>query len=146
MVQVEDAEHMNLLGLLLHGFLDQQLASRRLANKARRLRGDFGVRVGDMAVTLSFAPDTVTIRNGLSGRLLATVRGPMNEMIPLVTGGGGMVPAMIAVLEGRIGISGNPFALLKLMPLLMASSQRARAVPAAQGSDGQLHDSTQVQS
>jgi hypothetical protein len=127
MVRVEEAERMNLLGLLLQGFLTQQLASPKLAKKARKLRGDFGVHVADMAVTLSFAPDAVTVRRGIAGRVRAGVRGSMKEMIPLVTGGGGLVPAMIAVLEGRIEISGNPFALLRLMPLLLAPARRPAA-------------------
>jgi len=128
MVSIEEAERMNLLGLLLQGFLSQQLAEPRLQKRARRLRGQFGVQVADMAVTLGFSPEGVVIRKGLVRPLRATVRGPMKEMIPLVTGGG-FVVAVIAVLEGRVSISGNPFALLRLMPLLFASD-KVRTLPA----------------
>jgi hypothetical protein len=129
MVRVEDPEHMNLLGLLLQGFLSQQLAAPKLERKARRLKGDFGVQVADMAVTLSFSPQGLVVRNGLAPRVRATVRGSMKEMMPLVVEGG-LIPAVIAVLEGRIRISGNPFALLGLMPLLLGS-RRPTARPAA---------------
>jgi hypothetical protein len=129
MVRLEDAERMNLLGLLLQGFLSQQLTDPKLQKRARRLRGQFGVQVADMAVTLGFSPEGVLIRKGMVRPLRATVRGPMKEMIPLVTGGG-LVVAAIAVLEGRISIGGNPFALLRLMPLLMASGKKNAALPA----------------
>jgi hypothetical protein len=129
MVRLEEAERMNLLGLLLQGFLSQQLADTRLQKRARRLRGQFGVQVADMAVTLGFTPEGILIRRGMVRPLRASVRGPMKEMIPLVTGGG-LVVALIAVLEGRISISGNPFALLGLMPLLFASGKKNKALPA----------------
>ncbi|MBI5535338.1 MAG: hypothetical protein HY898_21600 [Deltaproteobacteria bacterium] len=128
LVQVNDPEHMNLLGLLIQGFLSQQLAIPRLERKARRMRGNFGVRVADMAITLSFSPEGVVVHKGIAPRVRAMVEGAMNEMIPMVTGGGGMIPAVIAVLEGRITISGNPFALLGLMPLLMGSKKPAPKV------------------
>jgi hypothetical protein len=128
MVRLEDAERMNLLGLLLQGFLSQQLADAKLQKRAKRLRGQFGVQVADMAVTLGFSPEGVVIRRGMVRPLRACVRGPMKEMIPLVTAGG-LVVAAIAVLEGRISISGNPFALLRLMPLLLGSGKK-KALPA----------------
>jgi pseudouridine-5'-phosphate glycosidase len=48
----------------------------------------------------------------------------MHELITLVNGSG-MVPAVIAVLEGRVDIGGNPFALLRLMPLLVSTPASA---------------------
>jgi hypothetical protein len=128
MVRIEDAERMNLLGLLLQGFLSRQLVDPKLQRRARRLRGQFGVQVADMAVTLGFSPEGVLIRRGMVRPLRATVRGSMKEMIPLVTSGG-LTVAVIAVLEGRVSISGNPLALLRLMPLLFASN-KAKALPA----------------
>jgi len=122
-VVVHDPAHANLLALLLQGYLAQQVADRRLAKKARRLRGSFGVTVGSMAVRIEFAPQAVTLFSGAEGRTRARVRGAMEEMIPLVLRGS-FVVAAIAVLEGRIGIGGNPFALLGLLPLLLGRPKR----------------------
>lgn len=127
-VVVEDPEHANLLALLLQGYLAQQVRHPRLAKKARRLRGAFGVQVGTMAVSITFSPQGVSIRSGAEGRTRARVRGPMEEMIPLVLHGH-LLAAVIAVLEGRIAIRGNPFALLGLLPLLLGRPA-ARSLPA----------------
>lgn len=126
-VVVDDSEHANLLALLLQGYLAQQVSDPRLARKARRLRGSFGVAVGSMAVRIEFAPQGVTLHSGAQGRTRARVHGAMEEMIPLVLRGS-LVAAVIAVLEGRIGIRGNPFALLGLLPLLLGR-RKAPALP-----------------
>jgi hypothetical protein len=122
---------MNLLGLLLEGFLARQLALPRLERKARRMRGSFGLQVGAMAVTLSFSADGIAIAKGIAPKTRARVIGPLDEMVALIAGGGGLVDAAIAVLEGRVGIRGNPFALLGLLPILLTRPPApAKALPA----------------
>lgn len=128
-VVVHDPEHANLLALLLQGYLTQQVGDRRLAKKAARLRGSYGVAAGSMAVRIEFAPGAVTLYSGAEGRTRARVSGAMEEMIPLVLRGS-FVLAAIAVLEGRIGIGGNPFALLGLLPLLLGR-RKAPALPSS---------------
>ena len=133
-VQVQEPERMNLLGLLLQGYLERQLREPSLQRKAARLRGDFGVRVGEMGVTLSFGPQNLTIRRGMEGRTRARMTAPMEELVPLVASNTGTVgtylAAVVAVLEGRISIGGNPFALLGLLPLMLSRKPR-KALPAA---------------
>lgn len=133
LVRVSDPEHMNLLGLLLQGFLAQQLQSPKLARKARRTRGAFGVQAGQMAITLTFGPDGVVISKNFAPKTRARIIGSMEEMIALVAGGGGTIPAIIAVLEGRLKVRGNPFALLALLPIMVGKVKPPPALPASTG-------------
>ncbi len=134
LVIVDQPEQMNLLGLLIKGFVEQKLQSPKLARKASRLRGDFGLRAGSMAITLSFSPQGVVIRKGIAKRTRARISGEMGEMVELVSGGGGLISSAIAVLEGRVTIGGNPFALLGLLPIMLGKVQVKALPPAAKGS------------
>jgi len=136
LVRVHDAEHMNLLGLLLQGFVEQQLQSPKLARKARRVRGAFGVQAGQMAITMTFGPDGVVISKNFAAKTRARISGSMEEMIALVAGGGGAMGAVIAVLEGRLKVRGNPFALLGLLPIMVGKVKPPPALPAATGAKG----------
>ncbi len=127
-VQIDDAEHMNLLGLLLVGFVQRQLSSPKLERKAKKLRGAFGVQAGQMAITLSFAPEAVTVSKGIASKTRARITGSMQDMIDLVAGDGGTIAALIAVLEGRISVGGNPFALLGLLPIMVKKVKSASLV------------------
>ena len=118
-VTIVEPEHINLAGLLFAGFLRNQLAHPKLARKASRIRGAFGMHVGRMPFTLTFTPDGVFISKGIAPKTRARVAGSMEEMIALVAGSGSTIGAFIAVLEGRLSIRGNPFALLRLLPLML---------------------------
>ncbi len=132
-VRVDQPEQMNLLGLLIQGFLQQRLESPKLARKARRLRGAFGLQAGSMAITITFAPEGIVISKGIAPRTRARIAGSMGEMVALVSGGGGIVAAAIAVLEGRVSIRGNPFALLRLLPIMIGKlPQKALPPPATE--------------
>jgi len=130
-VRVDQPEQMNLLGLLIQGFLQQRLQSPKLARKARRLRGAFGLQAGSMAITITFAPDGVVISKGIAPRTRARIAGSMGEMVAMVSGGGGLVASVIAVLEGRVSIRGNPFALLRLLPIMTGKLPRKALPPPA---------------
>lgn len=132
-VKIDDPAHMNLLGLLLAGFLGKQLTDPKLARKASKLRGAFGIRAGDMAITVTFAPDGVRVSKGFAEKTRARISGSMQEMVALVAGDGGTVAAAIAVLEGRIGIRGNPFALLGLLPVMIKKVEVPAALPPSTG-------------
>lgn len=129
-VSIDQPEQMNLLGLLLAGFLRKQLTHPRMARKAARIRGAYGIRAADMAITLTFTPETIRISKGFSKKTRARIFGSMEEMIALVAGSGSSIAAIIAVLEGRIHIRGNPFALLRLLPLMIKNVKVPAPVPA----------------
>jgi hypothetical protein len=141
LVTVDQPEHMNLLGLLIKGFMEQKLESPRLARKAKRLRGAFGLQAGSMAITLSFSPQGVVIYKGIAKRTRARISGEMGEMVELVSGGGGLISSMIAVLEGRVTIRGNPFALLGLLPIMTGKATKKALPPAAKVSPGESDSS-----
>ncbi len=132
-VKIDDAERMNLLGLLLGGFIGKQLTDAKLARKARKLRGAFGIRAGRMAITITFGPDGVRVSKGIAPKTRARIFGSMDEMVALVAGDGSTVAAIIAVLEGRIGIRGNPFALLGLLPIMIKKVEAPPSLPATKG-------------
>jgi hypothetical protein len=130
-VRIDDAAHMNLLGLLLAGFLQKQFTHPKLARKAKKMRGAFGVQAGRMAITITFAPDGVHVSKGFAKKTRARISGSMQEMVALVAGSGSTIAAIIAVLEGRLGIRGNPFALLGLLPIMLKKVKLPPALPAA---------------
>lgn len=120
-VRLENAEQMNLLGLLFQGYLHRQLQSPRLRRKAARLRADIGIQAGTMGVTLSFGEDGIVLRSGITEKPTAWVAGPMQEMLSLVGRGGGFAAATVAVLEGRIATGGSLWALWRALPILLPS-------------------------
>jgi hypothetical protein len=122
---------MNLLGLLLASFLRSRLADPKLLKRALRVRGNFGLTVGQMSLTLCFSQDGLLVQRGIAPKTRARIKAPMNEIVPLVTGSGGIVAAAIAVLEQRIHIAGNPFALLSIAPIMFGSAKAQLAQKAS---------------
>ncbi len=127
LVRVDDPEHMNLLGLLMASFLKAKLSDPRLRRRATRMRGNYGLTVGTMSVTLCFEKDGLWIRKGVMPRTRGRISAPMQELVALATGNGGLAAATIAVLEWRISIRGNPFAILSLLPIMLGKNQTASA-------------------
>ncbi len=127
-VRIDDPAKMNLLGLLLASFLRARLQDLNLRQRALRVRGAFGLTVGSMSITLCFSSSEILVRRGIADKTRARIIAPMNEIVPLVTGHGGLVAAGIAVLEQRITVRGNPFALLAISPIVFGSApQKAQA-------------------
>jgi len=118
-VSILEPEHMNLAGLLFAGFLRKQLSHPKLARKASRIRGVFGVQIGRMGLTLTFAREGIQVSKGIAPKTRARIAGSMDEMIALVTVSRSFIGACIAVLEGRLSVRGNPFALLRLLPIML---------------------------
>lgn len=118
LVRVVQPANMNLFGLLLAGFLSKQLASPKTAKKVRKMRGSYGIRAGTMQVTVVFGPDGVLVHRGLVCRTRARIAASVQEFVALVMAGS-VLAAVIAVLEGRVCIGGNPFALVKLLPIML---------------------------
>ncbi|MBI4952232.1 MAG: SCP2 sterol-binding domain-containing protein [Myxococcales bacterium] len=122
LVRLHEPERMNLLGLLMRGLLSANLEDPGLRARALALRGSIDVRAGDMHVTLRFAAEGVHIAaDGTSAN--ARVSGDMKSLLGVVTGAGMIGP----VLRGRVRIGGNPFLLLRVLPLIRARAGGARA-------------------
>lgn len=116
-VRIDDPEHMNILGLLMAGLLKQTLAAAGNAKRAGRMKGDVFVKAGGMGVSLRFDGQGIVILKGPTDRPRARVGGGMEDLLSMVTGGGFVGP----VLSGKVRIGGNPFFLLKMLPLIQAS-------------------------
>ncbi len=124
MFTIADPERMSLLGHMLGGILETNLARREAASLARRLRGSLGVTAGNMSVTLAFGERGVTITRGLSAGLKACIRGSLDGLLQVSLGKG----PMRAFLAGDVSFSGNPFFALKILPLFRAPGA-ARGAP-----------------
>jgi hypothetical protein len=110
---------MNLLGLLLKGFLEDRLAQPRVAGRARRISGAFGIEAGTMRVTLRFDRGGVQILSGFAPRLRAHLHGSLDHLLHLVAAGSWW-RAVGAILRRHLGVGGNPLALLELLPVMLA--------------------------
>lgn len=121
-VRLKDPENMNVLGLLLQGFLRSVLEDPSLRSQAKRLRGNVCLRAGTMWATLCFDGDGIEIVRGRTARHRASVEGEMHDLLGLVTSGGwvGLVGAVGPLMRRRLRIGGNPLFLLRLVPLLTA--------------------------
>jgi hypothetical protein len=120
LIQAEDRvviiapEHQNLLGLLMSNLLANNMAQDATYRRVRSLQGDVEVQAGEMIVTLRFDEGVLNIVAGGSSNAKARVKGDMTAFLNVVQGRGLVSP----VLSGAIRIGGNPFTLLKLLPLL----------------------------
>lgn len=114
-VRVRDPENMNVLGLLLAGFLDSALGrDERLAKRAAAMKGNLCIQAGQMWITICFDRTGIEIVRGPMDKRCATVRGEMDALIGVVTGGGMAAP----LCTGKVRIGGNPLFLLRLLPIL----------------------------
>lgn len=113
-VVVETPERTCLLGLLMEDLLARNLRREDNAARVARFRGDIEVGAGEMVVTLRFADGTLTIVQGGSSDPRARVQGSLGALLGIVTGAGLVGP----LLAGEIRIGGNPFLLLKILPLI----------------------------
>ncbi len=113
-VIVDQPEMQNLLALLLRNILEANMADDAKYSKVSKLEGDVQVQAGQMVVTMRFGDGRLTLVKGPSESPRASVRGDMGSFLEIARGGGVVVP----FLSGAVSIGGNPFVLLKLMPLL----------------------------
>ncbi len=113
-VRLRNPEQMNVLGLLMCGFLGDALKDPALARRARGMRGDVWLRAGLMWITLSFDGQGIEVVRGKTDQRRAAVEGEMDSLLGVVTGAGMVGP----FLAGQIKIGGNPLFLLRMLPLL----------------------------
>lgn len=115
-VVLDQPERQTLLGLLMKGMIEANLASGAHDDSLRGVEGDIEVRAGDMVATLRLGKGVVTILAGPAEKARARVKGDMAAFLGVASGGGLVGP----LLRGEIGFGGNPFLLLKLLPLIKA--------------------------
>jgi len=116
-VRLRDPEKMNVLGLLMHGFLRNALANEKLAARAKSMSGNVWLQAGPMWVTLCFDGQGIELVRGKTEQRKAMVGGEMDVLLGVVTGAGMVGP----FLAGKIKIGGNPFFLLKMLPILTSA-------------------------
>ena len=120
--EIERRDEMSLLGLMLGEVIAANLGQPRGAALAQKLRGAVAVRAGGMAVTIRFDRGRVTVARGLDPRVTARVKGSLDALLQVALGRG----AIKSFLAGEIGFGGNPFFLLKALPLLRVASAGER--------------------
>lgn len=111
---------MNVLGLLLHGFLVAVLQEPKLIARVEKLQGNVCLRAGTMWATLCFDGRGVEIVRGRTAERRAAVEGDMPALLQMVTGQGirGLVGMVPPVLRRRVRLSGDLLFLLRLLPVL----------------------------
>jgi len=113
-VVLDQPETMNLLGLILKSILEGNLELEKKARKAAKINGKIGVQAGEMKITLHCDAGQFKIVRGHGDKSNARVRGGLKPFLEIALGGGLVQP----VIDGDVRIGGNPFLLLKLIPLL----------------------------
>lgn len=119
MVRLKQPKQMNVLGLLMHGYLRAALRDPSLADRARGMQGNVWLRAGPMWTTLCFDGQGIEIVRGKTPERRSAVEGEMDALLGVVTGAGMVGP----FLAGRIRIGGNPLFLLKMLPILTGGNQ-----------------------
>jgi hypothetical protein len=119
-LEVEDLPDMHLLGLILRSLITRNLADPKKALRAARLRGIAAVQAGEMKLTLDCQPGKLVLRRGHPEKARARVKGSLAAFLDIALGGGLVRP----VLDGDISVGGNPFFLLRLLPLLRAPREK----------------------
>jgi hypothetical protein len=118
--EIEKRDEMSLLGLMLGEVLEASLSRPENAALARRLSGAVAVRAGGMEVTIRFDRGRVAVSRGAAPRATARVKGSLDALLQVSLGRG----AIRSFLAGEIGFGGNPFFLLRLLPLLRVGGGR----------------------
>ena len=116
-VRMKDPEQMNVLGLLMQGFLRSVLEDPAQLQRAKNMSGNVWLRAGPMWTTLCFDGEGIEVVRGKTEERRASVEGEMDTLLGVVTGAGMVGP----FLAGKIKIGGNPFFLLKMLPILTGS-------------------------
>jgi len=117
MVYVDHVETMNLLGLMLHGLLSQNLGDPQKARRLAGLRGTILIRAGRMRVTLELEGGDIRIVRGEQPSPDARVEGSLSALLHVALGHGLFAPA----LRGEVSAGGRIGLLLRLLPLLRVS-------------------------
>ena len=121
-VSIVDPERMNIAGLLLAAFLREQIKQPKFVQKAQCIHGVFGFQIGLMAFNARFESNSIIIQNGTTPKTRACITGSFEETLSFFAGSRSTISTIIAAIEGRITIRGNPFAALQLLSLFTKHS------------------------
>ncbi len=110
----EDKAKMHLAGLMIGNVISANLEDSRKSALAKKLKGDVCVLVGKMKMTVRFDRHNVTLLTRLQPKYKAMVKGSLDAMLQVSLGKG----ALTAFFEGDITFRGNPFFLMKMLPLI----------------------------
>ncbi len=115
-----DPESMSLLGLMMGRIIENNLAIPDLAKRAGRLRGKLGITAGKMSLTLNFDQGVIHLIRGLDSGLKASVSGSLAGLLSVSLGKG----PVQSFLAGDVSFTGNPFFVLKVLPLFCVQSDK----------------------
>ena len=115
-VVIDQPEKQALLGLLLGQMFRDLVSHERGWRRARRLRGDLEIQLGQMKATVRFDGETVVVFHGPSPAPRARLRGDMTSFVQLARAG----PMELAetLFRGGVRIRGNPLFLMQLLWLV----------------------------
>jgi hypothetical protein len=124
-VRLKDPQNMNVLGLLLHGFLRSVLEDPALAARAKGMKGCIWLRAGLMWASLCFDGKGIEIVRGKTAERRAAVEGDMHVLLGVVTSSGlrGLLAMAGLWLRGKLRLGGNLIFLLRLLPILTAGGR-----------------------
>lgn len=113
-IDLVDKADMNLLGLILHSILERNLEQRAEPAWMHKRSRTLHVKAGQMEVTVLLTPEGIRIERGRRGKANASVSGNMKAFLKVATRQALIRP----VLAGAVKIGGNPFLVLRILPLL----------------------------
>jgi len=116
-VQVDRLGDLSIMGLMVKALIDDNLKKPDRAALAAGLDFTAVLRVGPMAVTLSFRPGGIRLENGAIDRPTCMIQGDMRSFLKLGVGGNPVIP----FLQGKIKVRGDIRKVPALMKLLVKS-------------------------
>lgn len=114
-VQVDHLGDLSIMGLMVKALIDENLKDPAKAALAAGLDFAAVLKVGPMAVTVSFRPDAIRIENGAVHGPACTIKGEMGAFLKVGVGGNPIIP----FLMGKIRVRGDIRKVPTVMKLLV---------------------------
>ena len=121
-LEIVEPERMNLLGLMMGDVVEANLKTPHGESLAAGLSGKLGVTAGRMKITLHFKRGDISMTRGHAPSLTAAVRGSLDGLLQVSLGRG----PLKAFFAGDVTFSGNPFFVLKVLPLVRVQGKGRR--------------------
>lgn len=112
------SDDLNGLGWTVKSLVDQNLEQPEMAAAAAKIRGALAITESEaqVAVTLVFDGDGVSIENGARQKRSASLSGSFDQLSELISGQIGPIKAL---LTGKIKAGGNLLKLLKMAKVII---------------------------